>query len=132
MSTMYESARSLIIELAGTIESEARKIGIMRSVEATQTSRWLAEIGKSLRAACAEEDDAVLNELVLHPGSPDDLRAKGWTVGVHNDYRMNGKNHTFWMMTKDFTAIKGEGPDDAFALNVIRKKIQELEAETKP
>ncbi|MDE2106740.1 MAG: hypothetical protein KGL39_56520 [Patescibacteria group bacterium] len=33
--------------------------------------------------------DDVLNE----------LRAAGWSVAVHNDYRFNGKSYTFWLLT---------------------------------
>lgn len=51
---------------------------------------------------------------------PDDLRAQGWTVAVHNDYRLNGEPHTFWLFTKDGMAIKGEGRTDAEALNQCR------------
>jgi hypothetical protein len=53
--------------------------------------------------------------------SPDDLRALGLMVAVHNDYRLNGETHTFWLMTrKDGMSFKGEGKTDAEALNQIR------------
>lgn len=52
--------------------------------------------------------------------SPDDLRAAGWTVAVHNDYRLNGEPHTFWLMTRGDECRKGEGKTDAEALNQIR------------
>jgi len=55
--------------------------------------------------------------------SPDDLRALGWAVAVHNDYRLNGVAHTFWLLTKGDRCIKGEGPTDAAALNVIRAAL---------
>src|SRR5713226_6913269 len=29
--------------------------------------------------------------------SPDDLRAEGWAVAAHNDYRVDGVPHTFWL-----------------------------------
>lgn len=35
----------------------------------------------------------------MHEASPDDLRAKGWSVAVHNDYRLGGKRMTFWLFT---------------------------------
>ncbi len=44
------------------------------------------------------------------------LRAAGWAVAVHNDYRLGGKPHTFWLFTRGDAAIKGEGPTDEFAL----------------
>jgi hypothetical protein len=54
---------------------------------------------------------------------PDDLRAQGWSVAVHNDYRLDGEAHTFWLLTKNGRAVKGEGHTDADALNQIRKEL---------
>lgn len=50
----------------------------------------------------------------------DDIRALGWTVAVHNDYRQAGQAYTFWLFTKDGRSIKGEGRTDADALNQVR------------
>lgn len=61
-------------------------------------------------------------------GKPDDLRASGWSVAVHNDYRINGEPMTFWLFTKDGKAIKGEGPSDEAALEQVRHAAR---AETK-
>lgn len=55
--------------------------------------------------------------------SPNDLRKLGWLIAVHNDYKLNGKNHTFWLMTKGNIALKGEGQTDKEALNQIREQI---------
>jgi hypothetical protein len=70
------------------------------------------------------------------PSRPDDIRALGWTVAVHNDYRLNGEPHTFWLFTKPnptFTpgnpfggydcCVKGEGKTDAEALNAVRERL---------
>lgn len=57
---------------------------------------------------------------------PDDLRAEGWAVAVHNDYRLNGEAHTFWLFTKDGRAIKGEGRTDAEALTQCRAEVLRL------
>ena len=66
----------------------------------------------SLELAVAEPDN---------PSSPEDLRAKGWVVAVHNDYRLAGQAHTFWLFTnKHGRAVRGEGKSDAEALNKIR------------
>lgn len=46
-----------------------------------------------------------------------ELREAGWVVAVHNDYRLNGKPHTFWLFThEDGRWIKGEGDRDGVAL----------------
>jgi hypothetical protein len=56
--------------------------------------------------------------------SPDDLRAAGWSVAVHNDYRLNGENMTFWLFTHGSFAVKGEGRTDAEALDEVREQIR--------
>ena len=63
----------------------------------------------------------------LDQNTPDDIRAEGWMVAVHNDYRLDGKFHTFWLFTKDDRAIKGEGISDAEALNEVRQKLGMLQ-----
>lgn len=46
-----------------------------------------------------------------------ELRAKGWMVAVHNDYRLDGEAHTFYLLTHpNGYWIKGEGNSDAEAL----------------
>ena len=57
-------------------------------------------------------------------GSPDDLRALGWSVAVHNDYRQNGLSYTFWLMVQGERALKGEGRTDGEALNQIREALK--------
>ena len=44
------------------------------------------------------------------------LRSDGWSVAVHNDYRQDGEPHTFWLLTRDGRAVKGEGRTDEEAL----------------
>lgn len=62
---------------------------------------------------------------------PDDIRAKGWMVAVHNDYKLNGVSNTFWLFTKDHNgttiAVKGEGVSDSIALNKVREQITKLD-----
>lgn len=50
------------------------------------------------------------------------LRDDGWTVAVHNDYRLNGEPHTFWLFTKNGRAVKGEGSTDEEALAEIEHR----------
>ena len=65
------------------------------------------------------------------------LRRKGWTVAVHNDYKVNGKSMTFWLFTStvevslltgkaDGFYIKGEGETDVEALMQILQKLKLL------
>lgn len=45
------------------------------------------------------------------------LRGAGWSVAVHNDYRLNGEAMTFWLFTHgNGRWIKGEGRTDDEAL----------------
>lgn len=53
----------------------------------------------------------------------DDIRAHGWMVAVHNDYRQNGETYTFWLFTKGDRAVKGEGRTDEEALNSVRRTL---------
>jgi hypothetical protein len=49
-----------------------------------------------------------------------ELRAAGLMVAVHNDYRLNGELHTFWLFTTpDGRALKGEGKTDMEALEQV-------------
>jgi hypothetical protein len=53
-----------------------------------------------------------------------DLREKGWRVAVHNDYRLNGQDMTFWLMTHpDGRYLKGEGTTDLEALLHIERQL---------
>lgn len=59
----------------------------------------------------------------LRDSVPDDIRAAGWAVAVHNDYRLAGVAHTFWLFTRGDRCIKGESLTDAEALNQIRAAL---------
>lgn len=59
----------------------------------------------------------------LSAADPTDIRNAGWSVAVHNDYRLNKVPHTFWLFTKGDRNVKGEGLTDADALNEVRKQI---------
>jgi hypothetical protein len=69
--------------------------------------------------------DAVIAKLEAKP--PDDdqclgfyirqLHAGGWRVAVHNDYRQDGAEMTFWLFTHPTGRwIKGEGASDLEAV----------------
>lgn len=48
----------------------------------------------------------------------DTLRAAGWQVAVHNDYKLNGVPMTFWLFThSNGRWVKGEGETDDEALD---------------
>ena len=65
---------------------------------------------------------------VFLSSSADDLRERGLTVAVHNDYRLHGEAHTFWLFIDESTGIsyKGEGKTDTEALNKVRAQIDLL------
>ncbi len=58
---------------------------------------------------------------------PNDIRAKGWMVAGHHDYRRDGEFWTSWLFVKVGHAIRGEGRTDAEALGRVRAQIAELE-----
>lgn len=86
----------------------------------------------AIEAAEAEADIVRLRawseEVPASEGSPSDIRAAGWAVGVHNDYRIGNIAHTFWLFTKGQWCVRGEGRTDAAALRVVRAAIAALEA----
>ncbi len=47
-----ETARQFALVQADLFEREARRVGIMRSVDATEAAAWLDDIAKNLRHAC--------------------------------------------------------------------------------
>jgi hypothetical protein len=54
----------------------------------------------------------------------DKLRGLGWAVAVHNDYRQDGQSMTFWLLTKDGRAVKGEAATDAEALAQVLRQVE--------
>lgn len=53
------------------------------------------------------------------------LRSDGWSVAVHNDYRLNGEAKTFWLFTHASGRwIKGEGATDDEALRIALGQIE--------
>lgn len=58
----------------------------------------------------------------------EDIRGRGWSVAVHNDYRLHGQRHTFWLFTCDKRALcaKGEGRTDEEALTQALAAIEGL------
>ncbi len=79
------------------------------------------------------EPSAPLRPVWGRDSDADDIRAAGWHVAVHNDYRLKGVWYTFWLFTKadpfptgvpgEGRYARGEGRTDAEALNQIRKQI---------
>jgi hypothetical protein len=58
-----------------------------------------------------------------------DLRARGWRVAIHNDYRQGGEDKTFWLLTHATgTYVKGEGASDMAALMECDAAIRALSA----
>jgi hypothetical protein len=56
-----------------------------------------------------------------------DLRSAGWSVAVHNDYRLNGAAMTFWLLTHPAGLwVKGEGATDAAALEACAEQARKV------
>jgi hypothetical protein len=55
------------------------------------------------------------------------LRAAGWHIGVHNDYRLDGKWMTFWLLTHSCGKyVKGEGETDVEALRQCDEQARKM------
>lgn len=50
-----ERAIAAVEKAAGYLEKEARRIGILRSVEATEASTWLDHVATQMRNACKQD-----------------------------------------------------------------------------
>ena len=55
------------------------------------------------------------------------LRAMGWCVGIHNDYRVAGEARRLWLLTKpEGSYVKGEGTGEGTALSEAEAAIAVL------
>lgn len=79
---------------------------------------------------CPLRQEAMTSFMRPEHASPDDLRVLGWSVAAHNDYRINGGTHTFWLFTKGDRCVKGEGRTDREALDLVRAQVRDA-TETK-
>lgn len=56
-----------------------------------------------------------------------DLRDSGWRVAIHSDYRQNGLDLTFWLLTHECGVwVKGEGISDFAALTECQEQARKL------
>jgi hypothetical protein len=90
---------------------DGRPIDFIQQEQHTKGALWLAftkgmEAEQPHPAAPADAGDAIM--------ALSEMRAKGWTVAVHNDYRLDGQPMTFWLFTHEASErfVKGEGPTD--------------------
>jgi len=91
-------------------------------------------MGKELPTDLADLRAAIRGPAQQQP-LVDRIRERGWSVAVHNDYRIGNRRHTFWLFTRDsnyprevMSSVKGEGETDAEALEEVWQKIREFEA----
>jgi hypothetical protein len=52
----YDRARDTALECANKLEATANSMAIMRSVDATESAKWLREMAHAIRSACELED----------------------------------------------------------------------------
>lgn len=53
--TFRHSARECALKAAADLESRANQMAIMRSVDATESARWLKALSAQIRDACEKE-----------------------------------------------------------------------------
>jgi len=119
---------------APTVEEVKRSARLMADVhtgtdlevQCWEVAGLLRRLLAALDVATRERDEARTGRLASVKASPDDLRADGWAVAVHNDYRLDGRPHTFWLLTRGDRCLKGEGRDDQSALNEIRAQVSKV------
>lgn len=101
----------------------------------------LAETEESARERAARNgaDISEIEPLYATPPAPKPgavtdqlaaLRQVGWSVAVHNDYRLNGEPMTFWLLTHPSGRwVKGEGNTDEMALAICTNEAALSEQE---
>ena len=104
------------VDISGMWPGVTAQVTEWHNERADQAATALTALTERNRALEAEVER-------LREASPDDIRAAGWAVAVHNDYRLAGENHTFWLFTRDGRAIKGEGRTDEEALAAARTAL---------
>jgi hypothetical protein len=84
-----------------------------------------AQVGERALDLADRIDAALCGELPRHadPFCPDDMRALGWDVVTHYDFRVDGERHTRWVLAKAGRCIAGDGLTDVEALNVVRFQL---------
>jgi hypothetical protein len=70
------------------------------------------------------------------------IRSSGWVVAIHNDYKQNGFDMTFWLFTKPNESsigrmmqgcyVKGEGDNDYEALYQVAEQLGLTSMEDRP
>lgn len=139
LKALNQKLRDDAIAIAAELSNEKRRFQI-REAERTRCDKGHEYLLASL---VLENNDLVqrcpycllqtrTNELATTQSDllrdiPDDLRAAGWAVGCHNDYRQDGSPRTFWLLTKGGRCVVGEGRTDAEALDKIRERVDPRE-----
>jgi hypothetical protein len=124
MVEAYNAARAA--QGAGTAPADTLRKSVRAIVQLVRDGEWadLLDMDEDAVALWDAVDGLLQRGAGTAPvGVADDLRAAGWAVAVHNDYRLNGEAHTFWLFTKDGRAVKGEGKTDAEALAQVREAV---------
>jgi hypothetical protein len=105
--------------------NEAEELRDKLEVAIDGDHRNIKEFRDALRTLLEQVDarDSCAYLSANRAANAEDIRAQGWSVAVHNDYKIDGVSHTFWLFTKNGQAIKGEGRTDADALYEVRKLI---------
>ena len=105
------------------------KLAEMRLEIARLKAELAASPLKRLQTVTAERDALREQVRVLSEALPNDIRELGWSVAVHNDYRLAGVAHTFWLFTNGGNCVKGEGKTDEEALNQVRAALAAVKGE---
>ena len=117
-------------EIVKLLASAEEPTGIMYSPELDLTRKAASEKPAGELDRLKTENDRLADSLQISREDNEgasilyDLRAEGWRVAVHNDYRQDGNDFTFWLFTHpDGRWAKGESDDDREALQEVRNAI---------
>ncbi len=60
MAAITERAKELVTAKAREIDQEAHRIGVLRSLEATEVSQWLHDLAESMREAAGTDAASIV------------------------------------------------------------------------
>ena len=119
-------------EFKGAIIPIALQLEIPLHEEAATVLKLLGLVKEAAQTSIrpvAPGDGDLTGSRIQGGGLPDltHLRALGWSVAVHNDYKINGLHMTFWLFTHpNGRWVKGEGSSDEDALmECLRNALEE-------
>ena len=100
-----------------TLQQALQNIDKLCTCNSWLENKIVEHVEKALTTTVPKKSPLLSNPL-------EELRSLGWSVAVHNDYKLDGKSMTFWLFTHpDGRYIKGEGVTDFEACTQAKDQL---------